>query len=128
MYVFVIVDKLNHCTAFKPKVSPWDNKYTHADIQVGLSVSHRDSLCVPVEEVLRFQGLKIRKLSGTNEDTQGPSGSEAPPFWRFRDTKKKLSYCENTLTIASQTSNHTIQELNQDLKVPSMRFCHITQK
>lgn len=83
MYVFVIVDKLNHCTAFKPKVSPWDNKYTHADIQVGLSVSHRDSLCVPVEEVLRFQGFKriIRKLSGTKED--------ARPFWRFRDRKTK---------------------------------------
>lgn len=54
MYVFVIVDKLNHCTAFKPKCSPGDNKYTHADIQVSLSVSHRDSLCVPVEEELRF--------------------------------------------------------------------------
>lgn len=32
--MYVIVDKLNHCTAFKPKRSPWDNKYTHADIQV----------------------------------------------------------------------------------------------
>lgn len=46
MHVFVIVVKLDHCTAFKPKCSSGDNKYTHADIQVGL--------CVPVEEELRF--------------------------------------------------------------------------
>lgn len=32
--MYVIVDKRNHCTAFKPKRSLWDNKYT--DIQVSL--------------------------------------------------------------------------------------------
>lgn len=43
MYVFVVVDKLNHCTAFKPKMLSMDNKYTHADIQVGLA--ERRAVC-----------------------------------------------------------------------------------
>lgn len=97
MYVCVIVDKLNHCTAFKLKCSPWDNKYTHADIQVRYSDSlraHRDSLCVPVEEELRFQGLRIRKL--LRRDQRGGTAPRdarrlrSPACWRFRwCTKKK---------------------------------------
>lgn len=91
MYVCVIVDKLNHCTAFKLKCSPWDNKYTHADIQVRYSDSlraHRDSLCVPVEEELRFQGLRIRKL--LRRDQRGGTAPRdarrlrSPACWRFR--------------------------------------------
>ncbi len=77
MYAFVIMDKLNHCTAFKPRCSPWDNKYTHADIQVrscgGRSDAIRDALWLPGVEELRFQGFKIREM----RDQRGCSG--APP-------------------------------------------------
>lgn len=102
MYVCVIVDKLNHCTAFKLKCSPWDNKYTHADIQVRYSDSlraHRDSLCVPVEEELRFQGLRIRKLwGGTSEEGRPlvtPGGSVAPPAGGSGDAQKQKQKQKN---------------------------------
>lgn len=65
--MYVIVDKLNHCTAFTPKRSPWDNKYTHADIQVSLS----DGLLAEIRRA---------ELSGNcDEDAPGPGGSGAPP-------------------------------------------------
>lgn len=129
MYVCVIVDKLNHCTAFKLKCSPWDNKYTHADIQVRYSDSlraHRDSLCVPVEEELRFQGLRIRKL--LRRDQRGGTAPRdarrlrSPACWRFRwctkkkqQTNKQTKKPKNknkTLTTASQPFKHVIQELS----------------
>lgn len=80
--MYVIVDKLNHCTAFTPKRSPWDNKYTHADIQVSLS----DGLLAEIRRA---------ELSGNcDEDAPGPGGSGArrlrgPACWRVRAMYKR---------------------------------------
>lgn len=98
MYVCVVVDKLNHCTAFKPRRSP-GHKYTHADIQVrerGGLVTNRDSLGVPGEEELRFQetvrGQRGRsgapRLRGPT--AQGPRLLEVQGVYKNK-TKQNLS-------------------------------------
>lgn len=70
------MDKLNHCTAFKPKSSPPDNKYTHADIQVRWAAAsatdaHGDSLASC------RRGAEVSGLQ--NQETEGPTGAPRGP-------------------------------------------------
>lgn len=62
MYVFVRIDKpMNHCTAFKPKCSPWDITIHMQIYKSGnLAASRGGSLCVPVERSWGFRASEKR--------------------------------------------------------------------
>lgn len=85
MYVFVIVDKLNHCTAFKPKCSPWDNKYTHADIQVGLGERLAVCSCRRGAEV---SGVQNQDCEGPTRTLRGPA-AQRPRLLEVQGMYKK---------------------------------------
>lgn len=111
MYVCVVVDKLNHCTAFKPRRSP---RVINIHMQIYKSGNAAASWPTETRWVfLEKRSWGFRKLSGANEDAQGPRGSGAPPAGGSGHVQEKQNK-------TFQTHDPGSEDLNQEPKLPSV--------
>lgn len=109
MYVCVVVDKLNHCTAFKPRRSP---RVINIHMQIYKSGNAAASWPTETRWVfLEKRSWGFRKLSGANEDAQGPRGSGAPPAGGSGHVQEKQN--------KTKPFKHTIQEVRTWTRSPS---------
>lgn len=140
MYVCVVVDKLNHCTAFKPRRSP---RVINIHMQIYKSGNAAASWPTETRWVfLEKRSWGFRKLSGANEDAQGPRGSGAPPAGGSGHVQEKQNKTKQNLSNTrsrkwgpepgAQASSVCSQEKepNVDLKAESLtcdetNCCHV---